>query len=192
MAESAPHGHARASAEVAAYVREHVRTVHDWPKPGIEFRDITPLLSVPRSLHVIIDAMVERYAGEGITYFAGLEARGFIFAPILAHALNAGFIPLRKQGKLPFETLSETYSLEYGEATLEVHADACKPGDRVVLVDDLIATGGTLLAGKRLIERLGGEVVEGAAIIDLPDLGGSKRLIDSGLALFTLCDFAGH
>ena len=179
-------------ADIAAFVREHVRTVPDWPQPGIQFRDITPLLSAPHTLHVIVDALVARYKDQRIAYFAGLEARGFILAPLLAYALGAGFIPLRKKGKLPFTTFSESYKLEYGEATLEVHTDACAPGDRVVLIDDLIATGGTMMAGRRLLERLGGVVVEGAAIIDLPDLGGSTLLRDAGLPLFTLCEFSGH
>jgi adenine phosphoribosyltransferase len=123
---------------------------------------------------------------------AGLDARGFIIGPIVAYELNVGFIPVRKIGKLPYKTVSETYKLEYGESTVEVHEDACKPGDRVVIVDDLIATGGTMLAGKRLLERLGASVVEGAAIIDLPELGGSKLLTEAGLPLFTITSFSGH
>lgn len=179
-------------AAVAEYIRSHIRTVPDWPSPGIQFRDITPLLAVGESLRIVADALIERYRDSRIDYFAGLEARGFILAPLLAHALGAGFIPIRKKGKLPFDTLSETYKLEYGEATVEVHTDACRPGDRVVIIDDLIATGGTMQAGKTLIERLGGVVVEGAALIDLPDLGGSARLQQAGLPLFTLCAFGGH
>lgn len=180
------------AAEIADFVQSHVRTVPDWPAPGVQFRDITPLMSEHATLKVIADAFVEHYRGQHIDYFAGLEARGFILAPLLAYALGAGFIPIRKKGKLPFSTLSETYKLEYGEATVEVHTDACKAGDRVVIVDDLIATGGTMQAGRTLIERLGGIVVEGAAIIDLPDLGGSTQLRAAGLPLFTLCAFPGH
>ncbi len=123
---------------------------------------------------------------------AGLDARGFIIGSVLAYELNLGFVPIRKKGKLPFNTLSEQYELEYGSATVELHADACKPGDRVVLIDDLIATGGTMMAGKKLLERLGAEVIEGAVIVDLPELGGSKLLRSSGLQLYTVCDFDGH
>jgi len=182
----------RSAVEIADFVQSHVRTVPDWPVPGVQFRDITPLMSEHDTLHVIADAFIEHYRGQQIDYFAGLEARGFILAPLLAYALGAGFIPIRKKGKLPFATLSETYKLEYGEATVEVHIDACKAGDRVVIVDDLIATGGTMQAGRKLIERLGGIAVEGAAIIDLPDLGGSAQLRGAGLPLFTLCAFPGH
>lgn len=185
-------GRTSESREMETYIRAHVRTVSNWPAPGVEFRDITPLLSEPKSLRLIVEALVVRYRDMKVDYFAGLEARGFILAPLLAYELGAGFIPIRKKGKLPFQTLAETYKLEYGEATVEVHVDACKSGDRVVLVDDLIATGGTLFAGRALIERLGGTVLEGAAIIDLPDLGGSARLRAAGLPLHTLCSFAGH
>ena len=182
----------QASTDVAAFVRKQVRTVSNWPAPGVEFRDITPLFSSPEALHLIVQTLVERYKGMQIDAFAGLEARGFILAPLLAYELKAAFIPIRKKGKLPFETVSESYKLEYGEATVEVHTDACQPGARVVLVDDLIATGGTMMAGRQLLVRLGATVVEGAALIDLPDLGGSQRLTQAGLPLFTLCAFAGH
>ena len=149
-ATAAEHSRPRSdTTDYAAYIRSHVRTVSNWPIAGVEFRDITPLLSEPASLRLIVEAFVDRYRGLEVDYFAGLEARGFILAPLLAYELGAGFIPIRKKGKLPFSTLSETYQLEYGEATVEVHTDACKAGDRVVLVDDLIATGGTLLAGRR-------------------------------------------
>jgi adenine phosphoribosyltransferase len=123
---------------------------------------------------------------------AGLDARGFIIGSVVAYELNIGFVPIRKKGKLPFTTVQESYELEYGSATVEMHTDAVKPGDRVVLIDDLIATGGTMMAGRRLLERLGATVIEGAAIVDLPELGGSARLRDSGLDLFTLVDFEGH
>ena len=123
---------------------------------------------------------------------AGLDARGFIIGAVLAHELGVGFIPIRKKGKLPFTTMAETYELEYGSATVEIHTDAVNRGDRVVLIDDLIATGGTMMAGKRLLERLGATVIEGAAIVDLPELGGSARLREAGLPLYTLIDFAGH
>jgi adenine phosphoribosyltransferase len=123
---------------------------------------------------------------------AGLDARGFIVGSVVAYELGLGFVPIRKKGKLPFTTVEETYELEYGSATVELHTDAVKPGQRVLLIDDLIATGGTMLAGKKLLEKLGATVIEGAAIVDLPELGGSQRIQDSGLNLFTLVSFEGH
>jgi adenine phosphoribosyltransferase len=173
-------------------IRRHIRTVPDWPAPGVQFRDITPLLSTPRVFRVLIDEFVHRYFDVKPDAIAGLDARGFIIGSVVAYELNIGFVPIRKKGKLPFTTLQESYELEYGSATVEMHTDAVKPGDRVVLIDDLIATGGTMMAGRRLLERLGATVIEGAAIVDLPELGGSARLRDSGLALFTLVDFEGH
>lgn len=176
----------------ADYIKSHIRTVPDWPSAGVQFRDITPLLSNPRVFRVLIDQFVHRYFDAKPTAIAGLDARGFIIGSVLAYELNIGFIPIRKKGKLPFTTVEETYELEYGSATVEMHTDAVKPGDRIVLIDDLIATGGTMMAGAKLLQRLGAIVVEGAAIVDLPELGGSQRLQESGLPLFTLVDFAGH
>jgi adenine phosphoribosyltransferase len=176
----------------AEYIRAHIRTVPDWPAVGVQFRDITPLLSNPRVFRVLIDQFVHRYFDVRPNVIAGLDARGFIIGSVVAYELNLGFVPIRKKGKLPFTTVEETYELEYGSATVEMHTDAVKPGDRVVLIDDLIATGGTMMAGRRLLERLGAVVIEGAAIVDLPELGGSARLRESGLALHTLVDFAGH
>ncbi len=176
----------------AEYIRGHIRTVPDWPAPGVMFRDITPLLASPRVFRVLIDQFVHRYFDVKPSAIAGLDARGFIIGAVVAYELNIGFVPIRKKGKLPFTTVAETYELEYGSATVELHTDAVKPGDRVVLIDDLIATGGTMMAGRRLLERLGAEVIEGAAIVDLPELGGSRRLRGSGLALHTLVDFEGH
>ena len=176
----------------AAYIRSHIRTVPDWPVPGVQFRDITPLLSNPKVFRVLLDQFVHRYFDTRPQAIAGLDARGFIIGSVLAYELNIGFVPVRKKGKLPFTTVAETYELEYGSATVEIHTDAVQSGDRVVLIDDLIATGGTMMAGKRLLERLGATVIEGAAIVDLPELGGSARLRDAGLPLFTLVDFAGH
>ena len=173
-------------------IRDTIRTVPDWPVAGVQFRDITPLLNEPRVFRLLIDAFVHRYFGQPVDAVAGLDARGFIIGSVLAYELGVAFVPIRKKGKLPFQTLEESYALEYGSATVEVHADAVQPGARVVLVDDLIATGGTMLAGKRLLERLGATVIEGAAIVDLPELGGSAKLRAEGLALFTLVDFAGH
>ena len=174
------------------YIREHIRTVPDWPAPGVMFRDITPLLSNPRVFRVLIDQFVHRYFDVRPNVIAGLDARGFIIGSVVAYELGVGFVPIRKKGKLPFTTVEETYELEYGSATVEMHTDAVKTGDRVVLIDDLIATGGTMMAGKKLLERLGALVIEGAAIVDLPELQGSARLRAAGLPLFTLVDFAGH
>lgn len=173
-------------------IRSHIRTVPDWPSTGVQFRDITPLLSTPRVFRVLIDQFVHRYFDERPDVIAGMDARGFIVGSVLAYELNVGFVPIRKKGKLPFNTVEESYELEYGSASVELHTDAVRPGDRVVLIDDLIATGGTMMAGRKLLERLGGEVIEGAAIVDLPDLGGSQRLRESGLKLFTLVEFGGH
>lgn len=177
------------------YLRQHIRTVSDWPAPGVQFRDITPLLQDPKVFRILIDAFVHRYMDPDMRpdVVAGLDARGFILGAVIAYELNVGFVPIRKKGKLPFTTVEETYELEYGSATVELHTDAVKPGDKVLLIDDLIATGGTMMAGKKLLEKLGATVMEGAAIVDLPELGGSKLLQDTGkLPLFTLVDFEGH
>lgn len=174
------------------FIKQHVRTVPDWPQAGIQFRDITPLLQDPQVFRVLIDIFLERYANANLQYVAGLDARGFILGSVIAYELNLGFIPIRKKGKLPFHTIAEEYELEYGSATVELHTDACKAGDRVLLVDDLIATGGTMIAGKKLLERLGAHVVEAAVIVDLPELGGSQLIRDAGLEVFRVCDFAGH
>lgn len=176
----------------ADYIKSHVRTVPDWPAPGVQFRDITPLLASPRVFRVLIDQFVHRYFDLRPAAIAGLDARGFIIGSVVAYELNLGFVPIRKKGKLPFTTVEQTYELEYGSATVEMHTDAVKAGDRVVLIDDLIATGGTMMAGRRLLERLGATVIEGAAIVDLPELNGSRRLRDSGLQVFTLVSFDGH
>ena len=176
------------------YLRNHIRTVPDWPAPGVQFRDITPLLQEAKVFRVLIDAFVHRYMDANMKpdVVAGLDARGFILGSVVAYELNVGFVPIRKKGKLPFTTVEETYEVEYGSATVELHTDAVKPGDRVLLIDDLIATGGTMMAGKKLLEKLGATVMEGAAIVDLPELGGSQKLRDSGLSLFTMVDFEGH
>ena len=176
------------------YLKSHIRTVPDWPAPGVQFRDITPLLQDPRVFRVLIDAFVHRYMHPALRpdVVAGLDARGFILGSVVAYELGLGFVPIRKKGKLPFSTVEETYELEYGSATVELHTDAVRPGQRVLLIDDLIATGGTMMAGKKLLEKLGATVIEGAAIVDLPELGGSQRIQDSGLKLFTLVSFDGH
>ena len=177
---------------VSQYLRDHIRTVPDWPAPGVQFRDITPLLQEAKVFRVLIDQFVHRYFDTKPQAIAGLDARGFIIGSVLAYELGVGFIPIRKKGKLPFTTVEETYELEYGSATVEIHTDAVQPGDRIVLIDDLIATGGTMLAGARLLQRLGAEVIEAACIVDLPELGGSTKLRAAGLPLFTLLAFDGH
>ena len=179
---------------VSQYLRNHIRTVPDWPAPGVQFRDITPLLQDAKVFRILIDAFVHRYMDPAMRpdVVAGLDARGFILGAVVAYELNVGFVPIRKKGKLPYTTVEETYELEYGSATVELHTDAVKAGQRVLLIDDLIATGGTMMAGRKLLERQGATVMEGAAIVDLPELGGSQKLRDSGLPLFTLIDFAGH
>jgi adenine phosphoribosyltransferase len=171
------------------YIRDHIRTVADWPEPGVQFRDITPLLQDPRSFRVLIDLFVYRYMNQRLDLVAGIDARGFIVGSVIAHELNLGFVPVRKKGKLPFDTIVEQYDLEYGSATVEMHADAVRPGQRVLLVDDLVATGGTMMAGMKLLQRLGANVVEAAAVVDLPSLGGSKAIRDSGFNLYTVCEF---
>ncbi len=177
---------------LARYIKDRIRTVPNWPQPGVMFRDITPLLQDPKTFRVLIDLFVHRYMSEQVDVVAGLDARGFILGSVVAYELNKGFVPIRKKGKLPYNTIAEEYELEYGSATVELHADAAKPGDRVLLIDDLIATGGTMMAGKKLIEKLGATVIEGAAIIDLPELGGTKLLRNGGLDVWTVCSFAGH
>ena len=180
----------------STYIRERIRTVPDWPQKGVQFRDITPLLQDPETFHVLMDIFIRRYgrnSGEqNISLVAGIDARGFILGAVLAHELRLPFIPIRKKGKLPFETITEEYELEYGTGAVEIHSDACGAGDRALLIDDLIATGGTMLAGVKLLERLGATLVECAAIIDLPELGGSKRIRDAGHAAYAVCAFEGH
>ncbi|WP_374352712.1 adenine phosphoribosyltransferase [Chitinimonas sp.] len=173
-------------------IRERIRTVPDWPSPGVQFRDITPLLQDPKTFRVLVDCFVHRYMDAQIDVVAGIDARGFILGAVVAYELNRGFVPVRKKGKLPFDTVAEDYELEYGSATVELHSDAVEPGQRVLLIDDLVATGGTMIAAARLIRRLGGQVVEAAAIVDLPELGGSTLVRAQGIPLHTLCLFDGH
>ena len=174
------------------FIRSRIRTVPNWPQAGVMFRDITPLLQDPLTFRVLIDTFVHRYMRSGADVIAGIDARGFILGAVLAYELNLGFVPIRKKGKLPFDTIAEQYELEYGSATVEIHADAVAKGQRVILVDDLVATGGTMMAGARLLERLGATVQECAAIVDLPELGGSQLVRNAGLPLYTVCDFSGH
>ena len=178
--------------DIADFIQTRVRTVADWPEPGVMFRDITTLLSDAKTFRVLIDAFVEQFLDQRIDVVAGIDARGFILGSVVAYGLNRGFVPIRKTGKLPFDTLTEEYSLEYGKASIQIHTDAIEKGARVLLMDDLIATGGTMLASVRLLERLGAGAILPAAIIDLPGLGGSKALVDKGLQPFTLCAFGGH
>ena len=168
-----------------------IRTVPDWPKPGVHFRDITTLFQAPRLWAEVITHFVDRYKNERVDAIAGLEARGFIFGAALAHVMNVSFIPIRKKGKLPYKTFSEDYELEYGTATVEIHTDACRKGDRILLADDLIATGGTLLAGQKLLQRLGADVIEAPIVIDLTYLGGAAKCRESGLAVYSLIQFDG-
>ena len=168
---------------------QRIRIVPDWPEPGVLFRDITPLLRDGAAFRALIDAFAERYAAARIDAIAGIDARGFIIGAALAYRLGCGFIPVRKAGKLPFETMREAYSLEYGEATVEVHTDAAEAGEHVLVVDDLMATGGTLLAAARLMQRLGARIVEAAVIIDLPALGGSARLQAAAIPGFALLSY---
>jgi adenine phosphoribosyltransferase len=170
----------------SAYFDQRVRVVPDWPEPGVLFRDITPLLRDGEAFRNLIDTFALRYADARIDAIAGIDARGFIIGAALAYRLRCGFIPVRKAGKLPYETVRESYTLEYGQATVEVHTDAAEAGEHVLIVDDLIATGGTLLAAARLMERLGARIVEAAAVIDLPALGGAERLKAAALPYYTL------
>ena len=172
-------------------LKDVIRTIPHWPKQGVMFRDITTLLKDAKAFNYVIDNLCERYKNEHIDLVAGIESRGFILGGAIAHKLHKGFIPIRKEGKLPHETEKESYELEYGRATVEIHADAVPKGAKVLLVDDLIATGGTALAACRLIEKLGGKVVECAFIIGLPDLGGMKKL-EEKYKIITLVDFEGE
>ncbi len=174
----------------AVYVRMAIRSVPDWPKPGVTFRDITPVLQDPRTFRVLIDLFVYRYMRQRLDLVAGVDARGFIVGSVLAYELNLGFVPVRKKGKLPYRTLAEDYTLEYGNAAVEMHTDAVRPGQRVLLIDDLVATGGTMLAASKLLQRLGANVHEAAAIIELPDLGGAQAMRDSGIPVYSVCSFS--
>ena len=172
-------------------VKDYIRTIVDFPHEGILFRDVTTLFADPRGFRMAVDQMLHPYAGRRIDTVVGLEARGFILGGAIAHQLGTGFVPIRKKGKLPGTTISQDYKLEYGEAIVEIHDDAIRAGQTILLVDDLLATGGTAEAGIRLIERLGGEILGCAFIIDLPDLGGRKRLEAMGMDVHALCAFEG-
>ncbi len=172
-------------------VRDYIRTIPDFPHKGIMFRDVTTLFSDARGFRIAIDQLLHPYTGTRIDKVVGLEARGFIIGGAIAHQLAVGFVPIRKKGKLPGAVIAQDYTLEYGQATMEVHDDALAPGEKVLLVDDLLATGGTAEAGIKLIERLGAEVIGCAFVIDLPDLGGRRLLENLGMAVHALCAFEG-
>jgi adenine phosphoribosyltransferase len=172
-------------------VKDYIRTIVDFPHEGIMFRDVTTLFADPRGMRLAIDQLLAPYVGQHIDKVVGLEARGFIIGGAIAHQLSIGFVPIRKKGKLPGAVISEEYKLEYGEAVVEVHDDAISAGEKILVVDDLLATGGTAEAGIKLVERLGGEIVGCAFIIDLPELGGRKRLEDLGYDIHALCQFNG-
>lgn len=173
-------------------IRDYIRAIPDFPKPGIVFRDVTTLLGDPRGFRMTVDQMLHPFADRRIDKVAALDARGFILGGAVAHQLSVGFVPIRKKGKLPAATLAESYELEYDSATMEIHEDALQPGERVLLVDDLLATGGTAEAGVKLIERLGADVVGTSFVIDLPDLGGRARLEALDLEVHALCQFQGE
>jgi len=177
------------------YLRAHLRDVPDFPKPGILFKDITPLLADPRAFHITLDLFAERFIGEHVDVVVGVESRGFIFGGALAARLNASFVPVRKPGKLPHRTDSVAYALEYGEAVLEMHLDSIRPGAKVLVVDDLLATGGTAAAAAELVRRQGGVVAGFAFVVELDFLGGRQKLIDQGqgkVAIYSLVHFGGE
>jgi adenine phosphoribosyltransferase len=173
-------------------LKDSIRTIPDYPKKGIEFRDITTLLADARAFRRAIDELVQPYAGSKIAKVAGIEARGFILGGAVAHQISAGFIPIRKKGKLPHETVSIAYSLEYGVDEMEMHKDAVLKGEKVILIDDLIATGGTAEAACRLLTQMGAEIVAACFIINLPDLGGAEKIRKLGIPVRALIAFDGH
>ena len=172
-------------------VKDYIRTIVDFPHEGIMFRDVTTLFADPRGFRMCIDQMLHPYAGQPIDKVVGLEARGFILGGAIAHQLGTGFVPVRKKGKLPGTTTSQDYKLEYGEAIVEIHDDAIEAGERILVVDDLLATGGTAEAGIKLIERLGGDIIGCSFIVDLPELGGRKKLQSMNMDVQVLCEFDG-
>lgn len=169
-----------------------IRSIQDYPKPGILFRDITTLIEHPQGFRQSVEQLAEAHRGKGITHVAGIEARGFIFGAGVAIAMGVGFVPIRKKGKLPGETMGQNYALEYGVDTIEIHADVVESGDKVLLIDDLIATGGTAVAAVSLLRRTGATIENSGFVIDLFDLGGAEKLRKMGIEVFKLIDFAGH
>ncbi|WP_028024935.1 adenine phosphoribosyltransferase [Enterovibrio calviensis] len=180
------------SQDKIAFIKDSIKSIPDYPKPGIIFRDITSLMENAEAYQATIALLVEKYRDQGFTKIVGTEARGFLFGAPLALELGVGFVPVRKPGKLPREVISESYELEYGVDTLEIHVDAIQAGDKVLMVDDLLATGGTIEATTKLIRRSGGEVAHAAFIINLPEIGGEARLEALGLDVYSLCEFDGH
>ncbi|MGY0216970.1 adenine phosphoribosyltransferase [Endozoicomonadaceae bacterium StTr2] len=176
---------------IESYLKSVIRTVPDWPSEGVQFRDVTPVFTNPEAFRRVIDAFEQRYKDSGITSIGAMDARGFLLGSTLAYKLELPLVLFRKKGKLPGKTLSQKYALEYGEAELEVHEGDINSDDKVLLIDDLIATGGTLLAAHSLVSRVGAEVIEAAAIIDLPDLKGSEKLTAAGIKCHALCEYAG-
>lgn len=171
------------------YVREHVRQVPDFPKPGILFLDVTTIVKDPKAFNKCIDFLYEKFKDENIDYIAGIESRGFIFGAPLACRLNAGFVTIRKPNKLPADTIKETYSLEYGTDTIEMHSDAVKPGDRIVVIDDLLATGGTAAAACNLIRKAGAEVAAAAFIIELDPLKGREKIESKDVPVVSMLNY---
>lgn len=180
------------TAQKLQYIKDSIKTIPDYPKAGILFRDVTSLLEDPVAYAASIELLFDHYCESDVTKVVGTEARGFLFGAPVALALGVGFVPVRKPGKLPRETISESYELEYGTDALEIHTDSIQPGDKVLVVDDLLATGGTIEATVKLIRRLGGEVIHAAFIIDLPELGGDVRLAKQGIHCYSLVSFDGH
>lgn len=180
------------AANIANDLKSIIRTIPDYPKPGIQFRDITTLLGDARAFRRTVDELVQPFAGRKIDAVAGMEARGFILGGAVAHQLSVGFIPIRKKGKLPHKTVSIGYSLEYGVDEMEMHMDAVKPGEKILLVDDLIATGGTAEGAVKLLRKVGADVVAACFVIDLPELGGAQKLRDLGVPVRSLVAFDGH
>ncbi len=178
--------------ELSSLLAQVIKSVPDYPKPGILFRDVTSLMQDGAAFAAVIDHLKQHYSGHGITKIVGTESRGFIFGAPLAYAMGVAFVPVRKPGKLPRETIAESYQLEYGQDTLEIHLDAIAPEDKVLLVDDLLATGGTIDATTKLVRRLGGQVADATFVVNLPDLGGQQRLEALGLTIHSLVDFPGH
>ena len=173
-------------------IKSRIRSIPDYPKPGIIFRDITTLLQDPVGFRVTVERLVQNFQAGRVDKVAGVEARGFILGGAVAHQLNAGFIPVRKKGKLPWQTIGQDYALEYGTDRVEIHTDAILEGERVLLIDDLIATGGTAAAAIELVRQTGGKIIGAAFVIDLPDLGGRKRIESMGVHVVALCAFEGH
>ncbi|WP_020174010.1 adenine phosphoribosyltransferase [Methyloferula stellata] len=173
-------------------LKASIRTIPDYPKPGIMFRDITTLLGDARAFRRAIDELVQPWAGTKVDKVAGMEARGFILGGAIAHQLSIGFVPIRKKGKLPYKKVTIGYSLEYGIDEMEMHVDAVLPGEKVILVDDLIATGGTAEGAVKLLQKIGADVIAACFVIDLPELGGAKKIEALGVPVRTLIEFSGH